>query len=151
MDEILRRLTEMEWVYGDGDPVALAELRRRIDVIGPDRDKFLTYTELVDGVTFRLANVNNGQPYEIREWTSLDRNIVGSFLGRIMADSYSEGCFMASALVIRGDGDEPGKGFYSIAQEVGALPARCSEDSKLQFWLRHVEIARRWYAEHHAR
>ena len=143
MDEILDRLSEMEWVYGDGDPVALAELRNRIDAIGPNPNGFLKYTDFVDGVTFRLANVNNGEPFEIREWTNLERAIIGSFLGRITADSYRQGRFFASALVIRSEGTGPGDGFYSLAHDVGAIRSR-NED--LEFWLRHVNLARQWYA-----
>ena len=100
VDEVLTRLEAIEWVYGDHDPVALAELSRRIAAVGRTRQDFLNYSELVDGIAFRLSNVTAGEPYEIREWTNLDRNIIGSFLGRIVLDSHRRGRFFASALVI---------------------------------------------------
>ena len=144
MDEVLTRLEAIEWVYGDHDPVALAELSRRIAAVGRTRQDFLNYSELVDGIAFRLSNVTAGEPYEIREWTNLDRNIIGSFLGRIVLDSHRRGRFFASALVIGKASNSPGEGFWGLAEDVGLLRSN-SEAARLRLWVEHVELARAWH------
>ena len=147
MDEVARHLAEMEWVYADGDPTACAELARRIATVGRTATDFLTYSQLVDGVTFRLPNVARGEPFEIREWTNLDRAIIGSFLGKIAADSYQQGRFLASALVIGVESNGPGDGFYGLAEDVGLLRSP-SETTRLQFWFAQIRLARAWYTTH---
>ena len=102
---------------------------------------------LVAGVTFRLPNVNGGKPFEIREWTELERAIIGNFLGRIAAESYQAGGFLSSALVIGMDSNGPGGGFYSLAEEAGLL-ASSDETARLKFWIEHIGMARIWYATH---
>lgn len=145
MDEAARLLAELVWVYADGDPAACAELAGRVAAVGRTAKDFVTYSQLVDGVTFRLANVAGGEPFEIREWTSLNRAIIGSFLGKIAADSYQHGRFLASALVIGVESNGPGDGFYTLAEEVGLLRSP-SETARLQFWFEQVQRAREWYA-----
>jgi hypothetical protein len=137
----------MEWVYADGDPAACAELARRIATVGRTAKDFLTYSQLVDGVTFQLPNVAGGEPFEIREWTNLDRAIIGSFLGKIAADSYQAGRFLASALVIGVESNGPGDGFYGLAEDVGLLRSP-SDTARLQFWFDQIRLARAWYAAH---
>ena len=144
MDEVLARLEACEWTYGDRDPVALAELSRRIAAIGRTSQDFLKYSELVDGVTFRLSNVANGAPFEIREWNSLDRAIIGSFLGRIVLDSYRRGRFFASALVIGVESNSPGEGFWTLASQVGLLNSN-NTDARDRLWFRQVDLARAWH------
>jgi hypothetical protein len=122
----------MNWGYTDGDPAACAELARRVAAVGRTAMDFLTYSQLVAGITFRLPNVANGEPFEIHEWTSLHRAIIGSFLGKVAADSYREGRFLASALVIGVESNGPGDGFYTLAEEVGLLRSS-SETARLQF------------------
>lgn len=147
MDEAARLLAETEWVYADGDPAACAELARRITVVGRTAKDFLTYSQLVDGVTFRLPNVADGEAFEIREWTSLDRAVIGSFLGKVAADSYRQGRFLASGLVIGVGSNGPGDGFYTLAEEVGLLRSS-GETARLRFWFDQVRLARAWYAAH---
>jgi hypothetical protein len=147
MDEAARLLAEMEWGYADGDPNACAELARRVAAAGRTAQDFLTYSQLVSGVTFRLHNVADGEPFEIREWTALDRAIIGSLLGKVAADSYQQGRFLASALVIGIESNGPGEGFYTLAEEVGLLRSS-NETARLRFWLEQVQLARAWYAAH---
>lgn len=149
MDEIAEAFAAMEWVYADRDPAACAELACRIAAAGSTPDEFLTYSELVAGVTFQLDNVRNGEPFEITEWNNLERAIIGSFLGKIAADSYCLGRFLASALVYGISGNDPGEGFYSLAEEVGLL-GNSSETARLTFWFNQVRLARAWYAAHPA-
>lgn len=147
MDEAARLLAEMDWVYADGDPAACAELIRRIVAVGRTARDFLTYSQLVDGVTFRLPNVANGEPFAIREWTSLDRAVIGSFLGKIAANSFQQGRFLASALVYGMGSNGPGEGFYSLAEDVGLLRSS-DETTRLRYWFEQARLARAWYASH---
>ena len=147
MDEAARLFAEIEWTYADRDSAVCAELARRIAAVGRTAKDFITYSQLVEGVTFRLANVASGEPFEIREWTCLDRAIIGSFLGKIAAESYQRGQFLASALVIGVESNGPGEGFYTLAEEVELLRSS-SETSRLRFWLEQVRLARAWYAAH---
>lgn len=141
------RLASMSWVYADGDAKARQEIVRRIATVGKTKDDFITYSTLVSGITFKLGNVNNGKPFEITDWTDLDRAIIGSFLGRVAADSYREGGFLSSALVIGVDANGPGEGFYSLAEEAGLLNSS-DETSRLQFWIEQIALARGWFAKH---
>ena len=147
VEQAIKRLTAMEWTYAGGDPKARAELARRIAEVGRTAEDFVTYSRLVADVTFKLSNVNGGKPFEIREWTNLDRAIIGSFLGRIAVDSYRKGKFLASALVIGVDSNGPGDGFYNLAEEAGLLSSS-DEMTRLKFWFEHVRLARAWYASH---
>jgi hypothetical protein len=51
---IQQRLDSIRWKYLD--PTAKAEMTRRISVIGRSEDGLLTYSNVVNGVTFRLSN-----------------------------------------------------------------------------------------------
>jgi hypothetical protein len=147
-DEVQRRLEELDWAYADGDPAALAELARRIAAVGRTPEGFLTYSQLVHDVTFRLPNVAGGEPFEIHEWTGLDRAIIGIFLGRIAAESYRRGRFFASALVIGTTNNGPGEGLYTLAEQVGLLLPSSGENARLRFWFEQIQRARAWYASH---
>lgn len=147
MDKAAKRLAAMQWVYGDGDKKALTELERRIAAVGRTVNDFVNYSQLVSGVTFKLPNVNGGKSFEICEWTNLDRAIIGNFLGRISADSYQEGRFLSSALVIGVDSNGPGEGFFSLAEEAGLLTSK-DETMRLTFWIENIRQARAWYASH---
>jgi len=142
---ILRELERTRWRYADGDLAALRELRRRMDAIGGEPEKFLNYTELVDGIEFRLANVNGGVPHRIGAWDELDRALVGDFLGRLVVDSYRDGGFFVSALVVSKEEKTPGKGFYELARQVGTLKSK-DKLVELEFWMKHVKLAREWYS-----
>lgn len=146
MNRALQRLTALEWHYAGGDPKALAELARRITDVGRTPKDFISYSQLVADVTFKLPNVHGGKPFEIHDWTNLDRAIIGEFLGRLSVDSYREGEFFASALVIGSDSNGPGAGFYSLAKQAGLLTSS-DEMTRLEFWLDHVRRARQWYAD----
>ena len=109
MDEILEKMKQGDWVYGDGDPESLAVLEQRIAEKGRKRS-VITYSDLARGIEFRLANVNDGIPFEIDfgpNW-GLHSKIIGEFLGRISTKSYEAAGFMASALVVQKEDDGPG-------------------------------------------
>lgn len=147
MNDAATRLMNMNWVYADGDTKARKEIARRIAAVGRTPNDFITYSKLVSNITFKLANVNNGKPFEIVEWTDLDRAIIGNFLGRVAADSYCDGGFLSSSLVIGVDANGPGEGFYSLAEEAGLLSSS-DETARLKFWIEQIALARAWYAKH---
>jgi hypothetical protein len=147
MDNIARRLMSMNWVYGDGDPAALAELHRRIDARGRRAD-LIPYQKLLNGVTFQLANVSGGEPFHIdlSEGRELDRAMLGSFLGRMCADTYPTRGYMASALAVSGVERTPGAGFGRLMVEIGAV--RNNSNAIYDFWVAEVTKAHAWYAAH---
>ena len=142
-DQAARKLAEMKWKFADYDPGAVEKMRRRIADKGRTKDECLRYSELVDGVEFCLPNVNKGEPFQITEWNSLQRAIIGDFLGKIAADSYQYGGFLASALVVSAEDMQPGSGLFALAKQVG-LPF----GDKDEFWVSHVNLARAWYSSH---
>ena len=101
MDNIVRRMEKLSWIYGDKDPDALHELEERIAAAGQNL-ALITYSDLVRGVVFHVPNIGNGQAYEITvsNWSGLDRALIGDFLGYISTRSYLRARFMASALVV---------------------------------------------------
>ena len=145
---VAEKLTRMNWSYGDGDPQALLELKRRIAATARAR-RTIPYSELVKGVTFRLPNVAEGAPFQLGElgvWTELDRSILGSFLGRISADSYLEGRFLASAVAVSMSTNEPSEGFRNLVRDIGLMPK--GRDAFVLFWSEQLTKAYDWYASH---
>ena len=146
MDEVLSRLSSLSWPYADRDPAALAELDRRLAEVGR-REDLINYTDLVRGVTFRLPNVDAGQPFElgVPEWRDVDRAILGDFLGRLCVDSYRKGQFLVSALAKGRETNEPSEGFWSLVSAAGLFDSR-NANKRLMFWTQQVRKAHQWYA-----
>lgn len=92
-DIILEKFAKIPIHYGDKDPAALAELERRVEGAGRKRG-LLTYSDLVRGVEFNLANLKEPKRIiDVSEWTDSDRAIVGDFLGYMSMRSYQRGRF----------------------------------------------------------
>lgn len=103
----------------------------------------IPYSDLVRGVTFHLANVNGGRPFEIVEWTDLNRAIIGDFLGCISADMYcSTGVFLSAVVVTKDDGT-PGLGFTNFMRDLGILSGP-SQTAALAGWVREVKKVFEW-------
>ena len=149
MDNIQRALDSIRWKYADSDPATVAEFARRIRDAVREGKQTLTYSDLAAGVTFHLPNVNNGQPYQIDvdDWTDQDREIVGDFLGKIVADSYRAGKFFASAMVISVKRNMPSPAFFDLARQVGLLKGRVQR-AELTFWTTQLNLTRAWFMEH---
>jgi hypothetical protein len=145
MDEVLSKLTSMSWPYADRDPTALAELERRLADVGR-REDLINYTDLVRGVTFRLANVDDGCPFElgVPEWRDIDRAILGDFLGRLCVDSYRKGRFLVSALAKGRETNEPSEGFWHLVSAAGLMESK-NANTRLMFWMEQVRKAHHWY------
>jgi hypothetical protein len=145
MDEIAKKMAEIEWIYGDKDPNALTVLEERIADTGRKLG-LITYADLVKGVDFHLPNINRGEAYRIQiyDWSGLDRAILGEFLGYISTRSYREAGFMASALVVNATGYEPSEQFFEWMEKLGVLPDT-SKDRVLAFWADEVHKAHNWF------
>src|SRR4051794_21544648 len=100
MDRIDEAFRAMKWKYADKDPMALAELERRI-ADAARRRSLITYSDLVRGVRFNLPNLRERErTIDVADWQELDRAIVGDFLGYISQRSYERQRFFSSALVV---------------------------------------------------
>lgn len=142
MDDVKRRLASYQWPYADSDSRAKGLLTDRI-LEAARRQKLITYSDLVSGVTFEMRNVNDGRPFAITEWTDLHRAIIGDFLGRISADSYVNAGIFLSAVVVTKDDGTPGFGFANFMRELGILSGR-SQAAELECWVREVQKVYEW-------
>ncbi|OLE54155.1 MAG: hypothetical protein AUG51_10010 [Acidobacteria bacterium 13_1_20CM_3_53_8] len=145
MDEIAKKMAEIEWIYADKDPQALSILEEKIAGTGRKLG-LITYSKLVEGVDFHLPNIRKGEAYSIQtyNWTGLDRAILGEFLGYTSTRSYREAGFMASALVVNSTGYEPSNQFFEWMEKLGVLPDN-NKDTILAFWADQVHKAQNWY------
>ena len=146
MDERLaRRMELLDWKWGDKDPVALQELERRIAEAGR-KLSLITYSDLAKNLVFHLPNLRNGAPYRIsiHNWSGLDREIIGSFLGYISMRSYRKAGFMASALAVNRAEYRPSEHFFRFMRELNILPDS-EESTILEFWADQVNRAHKWY------
>ena len=150
INELSGRLSAIRWTFADADPVARRELERRIAEVGR-KGGLVTYSELVKGVVFRLPTVNGGGPYQIdiSNWSELDRALIGDFLGAISSDSYLQGGFLATALVVNQDQRMPSERFFTWLVELGVL-RNAKERTILPFWSDQVSLAHAWYAQNAA-
>lgn len=148
MDAIEEKFRAIKWNYADKDPVARAELTRRIAAVARSGGDLPTYSDLVRGVEFRLHNL--GEPVHVidtADWEDLDRAIVGEFLGYISMESYAKGGFFASALVVSKADGTPSEGFFNLLRELGLIKDSRSTKAML-LWSDHVAMAQAWYTAH---
>lgn len=145
MDEICRRMQQVDWIWADKDPDALAVLEERIAEAGRNLS-MITYSDLVKGVDFHLPNVRNGQAYRvpIHDWSGFDRGMVGEFLGYISMRSYCANGFMASALVVNRLEYKPSDLFFEWMKRIEVLPDT-NEGTVMKFWIDQVNKAHNWY------
>ena len=68
-------------------------------------------------------------------------------LARIDVDSYREGGFFASALVIGFVQNQPSEAFFGYARQVGLLRAN-GEAARMEFWMDQMRRARAWFSTH---
>lgn len=68
-----------------------------------------------------------------------DRNEIARLLGEIALYEHSGGRPMLTALVVhRGNDNNPGEGFFAIAQELGLFNGSRDQILKLTFWANQV-------------
>lgn len=135
----------MQFPY-DGDAAANRAIEKRI-AERARRGRTITYSELADGVTFRLPNVHGGAPFQLGalgEWTELDRAVLGSVLGRISADSYVRAGILASAVAVSKATQEPSEGFKTLVRDAGLVRTTKGDDFVL-FWSAEFQKAAEWF------
>jgi hypothetical protein len=146
MIEVLDRFAAIDFGV-NSDVATIAELKSRIARRARTARSLQTYSELVHDVVFQLPSVNNGEPFEITEWTGPNREIIGDYLGQIAADSYRAGGFLAAALVVQqehGELGEPSRPFFHLATRVGLLHGD-SRGERSQFFWQQTQAAVDWF------
>lgn len=144
---ILAALEKTEWAYALNDEVhAVKELAERIARTGRLGRSLISYSNLVAGVRFQFANVNDGLPFEIdiHNWQGLHRRIIGDCLGYLSYLSFRDHGFMASALVAGLAENRPSDMFFEWMESLGVIPNQ-SEDVVTEFWVGEVTKAVDWY------
>ena len=141
MDVIEQRMRAIRWNFAEEDPAALSEIESRLADAGANL-QLVRYSDLAQGVAFRLPNVRNGEQYEIQvhHWTGFDRMLIGEFLGRASMNSYLRHGFMASALAVDGAELRPSWHFFDWMEQLGVL-RDTNEDTVLAFWAEQVNRA----------
>ena len=144
-DELCKKMRDVNWIWADKDPNALAIMEERIAETGRNLG-MITYSDLVKGIDFHLPNVKNGEAYRIpiHDWSGFDRGLIGEFLGYISMRSYCEHGFMASSLVVNRLEYKPSDSFFDWMVRLNVLP-NTNEDTVAKFWIEHVNKAHNWY------
>lgn len=97
--------------------------------------RLTSYTEMNTTLSRRTGQ----PPFDFQE--QHERAAMGHLLGLIVDRTYADSGVMLSPLVHYLDTNEPGPGFYGLAQELGALPSSATSAAKEQFWIRQVNEA----------
>jgi len=128
----------------DQDPEGVKELERRLATAALGELGIITYSELVDGVTFRRPD---GRSYGIditnSPWLQIDREILGRYLYAVVMRSWEAHGFMASAVAVEASG-EPSPQFYQLAYDEGYIPGGMSD---YRFWRGQLDLARKHYQQ----
>lgn len=71
-DPVLERIRSLHWIYADADSHAQLALERRLAETAR-QGKFVSYSELVRGITFTLPNVKSSpMQLGVPEWSGDD-------------------------------------------------------------------------------
>lgn len=75
-----------------------------------------------------------------------DRDEIARLLGEIAVHEHREGRPMLTSLIVhRGNDNNPGEGFFAIAQELGFYNGSRDQISRLTFWAKQVtEVHNHW-------
>lgn len=75
-----------------------------------------------------------------------DRDEIARLLGEIAVHEHGQGRPMLTALVVhRGNDNNPGEGFFAIAQELGLYNGSRDQITRLTFWANQVtEVHNHW-------
>lgn len=146
-ETVLAALEEVEWAFATNDETnALQEFQDRICRTARIGTSLISYSNLVAGINFQFASVNNGQPFQIdvHDWQGLHRRIVGDLLGYLSYISFRDYDFMASSIVAGLAENRPSDIFFDWMNELGAIP-NLSEAAITSFWVGEVNKATAWY------
>lgn len=75
-----------------------------------------------------------------------ERAAMGHLLYLVVMRTWPTSKLMLSALVLYLNSNDPGTGFYSLAQELELLPARASARQKEEFWVTQVKELQKHYS-----
>lgn len=133
-------------IYLNPQDPALRELEDRIGRQGRAGDgEPLTYANLVEGIVFQPRHPNNGATYSISIWSDVDRALIGEYLTYISEESYKAHKFLASAMVVSADKNQPklpSDPFFTLARRLGAMKAK---QDKTDFWIIELRKAQAYY------
>jgi hypothetical protein len=135
---VLRNMERHPWKHCMEDESVFTEVQRRLAVAGSRRE-LLYYTDVVDGIGFRLPSLSPSARTLDME-NGMDRGLLGEFLGRASMESYREHGFMASALAVGRATDAPSEEFYKWMVEWKAI-IRDTKEARLRFWSEQVRLA----------
>jgi hypothetical protein len=135
---------EWDWNYASQDPVAMAELKKRLMLTG-SRYALISYTDLVKGIVFEMPNVHNGEPFEITpdSWCGLYRKIIGNMLGWLSLESYHTNGYWSSALVIGRSNSQPSDIFFQWMVNLEVIDGK-DDMHVLPFWTEQVHRAHKY-------
>jgi hypothetical protein len=91
-----------------------------------------TYTAVNNELMLRTGHA----PFDFG--TDKDRAAMGQLLGTAVELTYAEVGAMVSAIVTYVDGNDPGPGFFRLAEQKGVLRRGATADERDAFWTREV-------------
>ena len=146
--KIIDELDKVQWAYATDDLESARNMAERIARTGRLGSSFISYSNLVEGLTFTLPTVNGGRPFQIdtHNWTGLDRQILGDFLGYISTQSFKAAGFMASCLVVGLKDNQPSEVYFDWMKDLNILSSK-AESAVLKYWSEEVTKAIAWYRE----
>ncbi|MHA2790160.1 hypothetical protein ACXZ66_13640 [Corynebacterium sp. S7] len=126
--ELKHGRTEEEW--DELVSVAFAYLKKKAG-----RGSTVTYTEL--NLELKESTGQEAFNFEHPE----GRNAIGDLLGDVAEKSYDENNVLLSAIVMYGNENKPGQGFFNLARSMGLLAADATPEEKEAFWLGQYNAA----------
>jgi hypothetical protein len=128
--------------YGRGQDAwsLLAEEGERFLIERARLSRLTSYTEM--DATLRRRTGLPGFDFSY----AAERAAMGHLLYLIVERNRPVTSLMISALVIYLGGNDAGTGFYGLAEDMGELPRRASEDAKLVFWIGQTKKLYAYYA-----
>ena len=100
----------------------LREVRRRI-LVTAALGETITYSELLDGISFDGSWSRTGEPFTVnaRKWTIRYMQVLAVLLAEISEPILDRHGFLISALVVNKLTRKPGNGFFRTAKAAGLL------------------------------
>jgi hypothetical protein len=78
-----------------------------------------------------------------------DRERMSELLGEILRHEVTQGRPLLTAIVVhRGDDNNPGEGFFTIATELGRFSGSRDPLARLEFWVRQIQEVNTYWRAH---